>query len=429
MGLWREPRDLLAEDEARTIRALGSAARAEKRSSIKQPEEWLLRSFEARTYSGASVSSDTADCVSTVFACVRILSESVASLPLKLYHKTAAGREEAVDHPLYSLLKDSPNGSLTSFEWREMMEGFRALRGNAYSRIVRDRFFDIIALEPLHPTDVEPVKLASGDVVYRVTGRGTLTSNDVLHIRSRTKDGSIGVSTISKLRESIGLALTIQEHGAKSFANGNRFPGILKTPASLKPEQLKELRTAWDAQRSGDNTTKAPILHGGLDWVTVGMNNVDAELIASGLFQRKDIAEAFGIPMTMLAHGEKAATYASVEQFKVDFVDRTLVPLLERWSQRLNTSLLTERDRRAGYYFGFNLKALLRGSAKDRADFYRTMREIRAMTINEIREAEEMNDFPDAIGDNPREDFNGQGGGKDAALQPSGANTGEDDDQ
>lgn len=383
---------------------------AEVRSSIKQPEEWLLHAFDAKTTSGAAVSANNAERVSTVLACVRILSESVAALPLKLYRKTADGREEATDHPLYGLIKEAPNGMQTSFEWREMMQGHAALRGNAYSRIVRNGFFDIVALEPLHPADVTPERVGA-DIVYKVKGARTpLTALDVLHIRNRTRDGVLGISPVSLMRDSIGLAMTVQEHAGKSFANGNKFPGVLKTAQSLRPEQVAQLRAAWDSQRSGDNATKAPILHGGLEWQSVGMSNSDAELLGTGLFQRKDIAEAFGVPMTMLAHGEKAATYASVEQFKVDFVDRTLVPLTERWAQRLNVALLSAEDRRSGHYFAFNLKALLRGSANERAAYYRTMREIRAITVNEIREAEEMNDFPDAIGDNPREDFNGQGG-------------------
>lgn len=390
----------------------------ETRSSIKQPEEWLLRAFDSRTNAGVGVSAESAETISTVFACVRILSESIAGLPLKLYRKTPDGREEAIDHPLYSLLKDAPTPSLTSFEWREMLEGHRSLRGNAYCRILRDRFFDVVALEPIHPSEVQPQRLADGSVIYKVTGfNQPFTSADILHLRTRTQDGVSGISPVRRMKETIGLALAVQAHGARSFANGNKFPGLLKTPVSLKPEQVKDLRAAWDSQRSGENSSKAPILHGGLDWVSVGMSNTDAELIATGLFSRKDIAEAFGVPLTMLAHGEKAATYASVEQFKVDFVDRTLVPLTERWSQRLNASLLSLADRQAGYYFAFNLKALLRGSATERANYYRTMREMRAMTINEIRAAEEMNDFPDAIGDNPREDFNGQGGKAAAPAQ------------
>jgi HK97 family phage portal protein len=395
---------------------------AETRSSIKQPEEWLLRAFESTTQAGPAVSADSAMTVSTVFACTRILAEGVAMLPLKLYRRTAAGREEATDHPLYPLLKDAPNVNQTSFEWREMLQGHLCLRGNAYCRIVRDRFFDVVALDPLHPADVQVQKLTSGDLVYRLTGQTRFfTANEILHFRALSNNGLVGISPISLMRESIGLALAIQGHAAKSFSAGNKFPGILKTPASLSPKQIGELRNAWDAQRAGENGAKVPILHGGLDWQSVGMSNVDAELIASGTFQRKDIAEAFRIPLVMLAHGDKSATYASVEQFMLSFVNQTLQPWLERWEQRLNASLLTSDERASGgLYFKFNLKALLRGDAKSRAEFYRLMREMRAMTINEIRDAEEMNDFPDAIGDNPREDFNGQGGrtssGADAQL-------------
>lgn len=363
--------------------------------------------------------------VSTVYACVRILSEGVAMLPLKLYRKTANGREEAADHPVAKLLKDAPNGTQTSFEWREMMQGHLCLRGNAYSRIIRDKYFDVVGLEPLHPTQVRPYWTEQNTIGYEVSGDGLHTQDEILHLRALSNNGLVGLSPIAMLRETVGLALSIQNHASGSFANGNKFPGILKTPASLSPEQVKKLREGWDSQRSGDNGAKVPILHGGLDWVSVGMNNTDAEMIASGVFQRKDIAEAFRIPLVMISHGDKASTYASVEQFMLSFVNLTLQPWLERWEQRMNFQLLSDADRAQGLYFKFNLKALLRGDAKSRAEFYRLMREMRAMTINEIREGEEMNDFPDNIGDNPREDFNGQGGKAPAATdsQPADAAT------
>lgn len=411
--------DLLAADERRSVVAAGMRA-IEKRSasSIKEPTEQFLNVFGGRSASGANVSEGTAYNISTVFACVRVLAESIATLPLKLYKKTADGREEATDHPLYNLLKEEPNESQTSFEWREMMSGHVALRGNAYSLIKRDTYFDVVALEPIHPGEVYPQKLKNGAIVYGYQGRNYY-AHEMLHLRGLSSDGIAGLSPLRIMRESIGLALTMQEHGAKSFANGNRFPGILKSAAVLQPNQVKALREAWDSQRSGENATKVPIVHSGLDWMTVGMTNQDAEFVASAEFQRKDIAEAFRVPLVMLAHGDKAATYASVEQFMLTFVNQTLQPWITRWEQRLNVSLLSAQDRAAGYYFSFNLKALMRGDAKSRAEYYRTMREIRAIKINEIREAEEMNNFPDNIGDNPREDFNGQGGKAPAKSEPA----------
>lgn len=407
MGLWRTSRDLLAEDEDRSRRA---GVEYRSTSTLTKPSESLLAAIHGLpATSGATVTADSALAISTVYACVRILSESVAQLPLKLYRKTAAGREEAEDHPLWSLLKDAPNAAQTSFEFREMMQGHLCLRGNAYALIERNSYFEPVALRPLHPGEVTVEQGATGALYYRVGGN-LLDASRVFHLRALSSNGAVGLSPITIMRDTVGLALAVQNFSARQFANGNRFPGLLKTPTSLKPEQIRQLRDAWDAQRAGDSATKAPILHGGLDWVSVGMNNSDAELIASGTFTRQDIAEAFRVPLVMLAHGEKAATYASVEQFMLSFVNQSLAPWLERWEQRINVSLISEQDRRAGVYAKFNLKALLRGDAKTRSEYYRTMREIRAITINEIRAAEEMNDLPDNIGDNAREDFNGQGG-------------------
>ena len=383
----------------------------ERRTSLSSPEQWLVEVFGGgATKSGAKVSPDTALTVSTVFACTRILAESVASLPLKLYRKTADGREEASDHPLFSLLKDGPNEGQTSFEWREMMQGHLALRGNGYSRVRRNSYFEVTAIEPIHPCDIQPRKLPSGRIVYDVKSE-TLLPTDVLHLRGLSTDGVCGLSPVRLMRESIGLALTTQEHGAKSFANGNRFPGILKAPGSVTPDQIKQIRDVWDSQRSGDNASKAPVVGGGLDWISVGMRNDEAEFLGSRRFEVEEIARAYRIPLHLLQSTEKTTTWGSgVEQLNLGFLNYTLQPWLVRWEQRLNT-LLTEDERKEGLYFSFNLNALMRGDAKSRAEFYKIMREIRGITVNELREREELNDFPDAIGDNPREGFNGQGGG------------------
>ena len=420
MGRIKNAFDLLREDEQRTIRAVGSS-RIEKRSSFREPTEIILNLLGASTKSGASVSAETANGLPIVYACVRVLARDIAKLPLKLYKKTPDGREEATDHPLFYVLHDQPNANQTSYEWREMMQGHLALRGNAYSRIIRDQFFDVVGLEPLHPCKVTPVKLTSGLVVYDYEGV-RLSSLDILHLRGLSTDGVKGSSPIQDLRESIGLGLTMQGHAAKSFANGNKYPGILKAPQILDGNQIKKIKASWIEQTGGEaNAGANPVLGGGLDWTSVGMSNQDAEFVNSRKFEVEELASCFGIPLSKLGRGDKTSTYGSVEQYMIAYVNDTLDPLTTNWAQRLNT-LLTEADRKAGYYFAFNLKALMRGDAKTRAEFYKTMREIRAMNINEIRQAEDMNDLPDAIGDNVREGFNGQGGGSTVDQQP--ANTG-----
>lgn len=419
MGRTKTAFDLLAEDEQRSLRA-AKLSRVEKRSSFKAPDEILLNVFGGPTRSGANVSPDTASSLPVVYACVGVLARDIAKLPLKLYKKTADGREEATDHPLFNVLHSQPNGNQTSYEWREMMQGHLALRGNAYSRIIRDQFFDVVGLEPLHPCEVSPVKLTSGIIVYDYEGR-RLTSNDILHLRSRSTDGVCGKSPVQVLRESIGLGLAMQQHAAAGFSNGNKYPGILKAPPVLKDDQLKTVKKQWKEQTAGaDNAGSNPILGGGLDWISVGMSNTDAQFIEGQKFSAEELASCWGIPLTKLGRGEKSSTYASVEQFMIAYVGDTLAPWTTNWAQRLNT-LLSEADRRAGYYFAFNLKALMAGDAASRAAYYKTMREIRAITINEIRAAEEMNDLPDNIGDNPRENFNGQGGGNVDAKQPANA--------
>lgn len=415
--------DLLKQDEARTLRVAGLRAN-EKRSTrsdayaLTDPRLGTLLASYGTNNAGVPVNPTTSLQVATVYACTRILAESVAMLPLKLYRKNGKGREEATDHPLFHLMHREPDARRsTSFEWREMLQGHACLRGNAFSRIYRNNFYEVTRLRPLHPDAVEVIEdEMTGEVFYRVSYQSgrveSLTANDILHLHGLSSDGVVGLSPVSVLANPIGGSLAARQHINGTYKNGNRFPGYLATSANLKPKDAGEIADAWDKSRS-ERGGKPPVLWGGLDWHSVGMNHQEAQIIETLQLDVKDIASAFRIPMVMLAHGEKAATYASVEQFMISFAQQTLQPWLERWEQRLAMQLLTDAEKQAGYYFGFNLTALLRGDSKARAEFYKTMREIRAININEIRAAEEMNDLPDHIGDNVREGFNGQGGGHD----------------
>jgi len=431
--------DLLADDETRTKLAAGSRV-LEQRSgsetySLSDPRLGnLLNVLGPVGNAGIPVNDKSSLRVATVYACTRILAESVAMLPLKLYRKTADGREEASDHPLYRVVHREPDYKRqTSFEWREMLQGHLCLRGNAYARIGRNAFGDVVSLRPLHPDQVMPWEHErSGELFYRVSTKAgesqEFTANDILHVRGLSSDGITGLSPVKMLCDSIGQSLAARAHMGSSFKNGNRFPGYLSAAGQIKPGDAQLLADAWDKARTERNN-KPPVLWGGLDWHSVGMNHQEAQIIEGLGTDVKDIASAYRIPMVMLAHGDKAATYASVEQFLISFANQTLQPWLERWEQRLGMQLLTTKEKDAGYYFAFNLKALLKGDAKSRAEFYKTMREIRAIKVNEIRAGEELDDLPDHIGDNVREGFNGQGGGADGDNQSTvTSNTTQDDE-
>jgi len=359
-------------------------------SRLDLPEDWLLRSFGALP-STVTVNADTAMTVATVYACVRILAESVASLPLKLYRKDGDRREEVTDSPINRIVGAEPNQWQTSFEFREMMQGHLGLRGNAYARIFADTYGRPVAVEPLHPGDVEVQK--DGDrLVYFVRGAPLLPS-DILHIRGISSDGILGLAPVSLLRDTIGLAMSEARHGRSVYDNGARPGGVLVSPANLTKEQIVLLREQWEAAHKGaNNSGKTAILGGGMDYKSIGFNNVDSQFLESRKFSVEEIARAYRVPLHLLQSTEKSTSWGTgIEQQNIGFLEYTLRPWLVRWEQALNRALLTDRMKMSGHYFRFNLDALLRGDFKTRAEGYRTMIESGVLSINEVRAKEDWN--------------------------------------
>lgn len=399
-------------------------ARAEQRSSLTNPEPWLLNAFGGGpTHSGASVSEATAFNVSAVSACVNILAQSVAMLPLKLYRSTADGAEEATDHPLHYLLKRKPGSAQTSYQWRAWLQAGLCLGGNGYSRIFRNRYSEVERIEPLKASDITDIlrDRATGRLLYRVQGESALLEDfHILHLRGLSTDGVRGRSPLADLRESVGLAMTAQEFSARSFANGNRKPGVLVGGPSMNKSKADDFLAFWMQHYAGAaNAGKSPLLFGGMEWRDAGFSNADAELLLTRKFEVEEIARVFRVPLTLLQSMEKSTSFGTgIAELNRGFVNHTLMPWIVNWEMELEDKLLTEDEKKAGYYIKFLVAALLRGSPVEQAQKAMLERQARLITINEYRREQERNDFPDNIGDNPREDFNGQGGGKDAVPVP-----------
>jgi HK97 family phage portal protein len=324
--------------------------------------------------SGVSVTPDSAMRVSAVYACVRVLAESVAQLPLIVYEKRGEKRVRAKDYPLYSLLHDAPNEFQTSFEFREMMQGHLALRGNAYARIVRNRAAGgIVELLPLHPDSVQ-LEEDNYKIQYKVQLKNgqteTLQKDQVFHLKGLSSDGFTGMSPITMAREAIGLAIATERYGAQLYGNGAKPGGILKHPQKFSSKEVQErVRDSWDAFTSGDNAGKTAVLEEGMDWVKVGMTAEDSQFLEGRRFQVSEIARIFRVPTMLLQHDDKTSTYASAEQFMLSFVTHTMTPWLVRWEQSIRLQLMSE-DERERYFSEFLMDGLLRGDTKSRYEAY-----------------------------------------------------------
>jgi HK97 family phage portal protein len=352
---------------------------------------------------GVSVNAETAQRCSAVFACVQVLSQDIAKLPLILYKRNKDGktRERVLNHPLTTLTALKPNRWQTSFEYREMMQGHLALRGNAFSMIVRDNKMTPIELVPLHPDRTKIVVNDDRDVFYDV--KLTATSNeirlpavDVMHIRERSDDGLMGMSRITQARNAIGLAVATEKHGAKLFANGARPGGILSHPGKIGAAGRDAIVNEFENRfRGSENAHKLFVAGEGMKYETVGMTQSDAQFIESRKYQRSEIASVFRVPPHKIGDLEKA-TFSNIEHQSLEYVIDTLLPIVRRWEQRLNLSLLREKEQ-ADHYFEFKLEGLLRGDFQTRMSGYATARQWGWMSANDIRSLENMN--PVAGGD------------------------------
>lgn len=405
----------------------GIRAGRELRSNLKQPDSWLLHAFGSATKSGATVSKETAFNVSAVSACINILAQGVAMLPLKLYRATPAGAEEAVEHPLHALLKRKPGAMQTSYQWRAYMQACLGIGGNAYSRIYRDRYMRVERIEPIKPIDVAEIlrDTVSGRLVYRVNGeRRLLPDYEVLHMRGLSTDGIRGRSPLSDLRESIGLAMTAQEFAACSFANGNRQPGIINGGTAISTKaKAEEFLNYWMANYTGAAAAgRVPLLFGGMEWTAAGFSNQDAELLLTRKFEVEEIARVYRVPLTLLQSMEKSTSFGTgIAELNRGYVTHTLTPWLVNWEQELEDKLLSEEEKAAGYFIRFNVAALLRGSPLEQAQKAEIERRARLITANEYRRQQELPEGPDAGANNLDWPLNAQESGQSSHRQPVSA--------
>ena len=351
---------------------------------------------------GVSVTPDTARRCGAVLACVRVLAETMATLPYVLYRREGDRRVRETEHPLYSLLKDQPNRWQTSFEFREMMMGHVLLRGNAYAQKVLDRRGNIIELVPLNPTRMTPKLTVEGSVIYDYrAGDGqkvSFPSDLIFHLRGYASDGVTGISPIAEARETIGLALAAEEFGARTFANDAQPGGILEHPGKLGEEALINLRNSIQQNHGGvKNARKYMILEEGMKWTRIGMSPDDTQYIETRKFQIEEIARIFRVPPHLIGHLERA-TFSNIEHQGLEFVTHTVLPWLRRWEQAISIRLMTAEERKV-YYSEFLVDGLLRGDIQTRYNAYAVGRQWGWLSADDVRRFENMDDLPNEQGD------------------------------
>lgn len=338
------------------------------------------------------ISSEGALNLSAVWACVRILSETVGTLPIHLYKRTEDGRERQYNHPCHRVLL-SPNSYINRFDLMHHLMVSCALWGNGYARIFRDAAYRPCRLKLLHPAEVEPLLDTNTDTLYYRLENGEIVANDdIIHVKNLTTNGYKGKSPIAVHRDNLSLTMSAQIYGEKFFNQGGNMSGVFKYPSTLKPDAYERLKRDLIAQSVGLHNAHIPLLlEGGMQYERISIPPEDAQFIATRKFQKTEIATIYGIPPHMIADLERA-TNNNIEHQGMEFVTYCLMPYIVRIEEEFNRKLL-RHDEFEDYYFLFGLNALLRGDAKTRSEYYKNMNFVGAMNANEIRAYEDMNAY------------------------------------
>ena len=358
--------------------------------------------------SGKSVTMQTAIRVSTVMACVRVIAEGVAQVPWKLMRQDGRKRLPQRDNPLYSLLATSPNAWQTSFEFREMMVMNAALAGNAFAYINRSLRGEVLELIPIEPQFVE-FKLGDDfEMRYTVRSRDEKTKRQIpaesmWHIRGPSINGWSGLDAVKIAREAIGLGMAIEDSQSAMHANGVRPAGMYSVDGSLSGDQHKAL-AAWIEENHGgpSKAGKAMILDRGAKWISTAMTGVDAQTLETRRYQVEEVCRFFRVNPIMVGAESKNTTYASAEQMFRAHLVHTLAPWFTRIEQSGDKALLTQDQRRQGYYTNFVEEGLLRGSVVETKDVLLGYVNGGIMTPNEARDALDLNPDSDSASDGLR---------------------------
>jgi HK97 family phage portal protein len=351
------------------------------------------------TVSGKAVNERTAMRNSAVYACVRVLSEAVAGLPLHIHRRDGRYRETAYNHPLHRLLAKEPNSEMTSFVFREVLMGHILIYGNAFVQITRNGRGHPTALYPLLPCNMSVTRDSDEQLLYTYNsdkGQVKLRRYNVLHIPGMGFDGIMGYSPITIAQQSLGAAFAVEEYGSRYFANGANPGGVLEFPGTVK--DIKRVKESWNAGHQGSaNAGKIAVLEEGAKFSAISISPEQSQFLESRKFSINEICRIFRVQPHLIADLERA-TFSNIEHQSLEFVKYSLEPWVVRWEQSMEKSLLLPSEK-SDYYIKFNMDGLLRRTYKERMDGYSTGIQNGFLSPNDVRTFEDLNPIDDPSGD------------------------------
>lgn len=380
----------------------------ERRSVGSSHELYELLTRGARSVAGTDVTEASALRIAAVLTCVSLVSRTIASLPLKVYERSADGRSKqpATHHPLARILSQ-PNSWQTRSELIQTLQAHLMLRGNAFAWINRGVVGDrkqVSELIPLHPDRVQTEQVNDfGELQYVVRlasgGALTLPASQMLHLRGFSTNGLTGRSVLQDARDVIGIAQATQTHAGSYWAGGGVPDVALRHPKTLGDKARKTLEEGYaETYGSGTDRRRWIILEEGMDLTPISITAEDAQFLETRKFQRGEICGLFHVPPHLIGDTEKSTSWGTgIEQQTIGFVNFGLRPWLVAWEQRINRDLITAPHK---YFVEFNIDGFLRGDSAARGQFYTQMRQMGAMSANDVRGLENLN--PVAGGDDYR---------------------------
>lgn len=346
-----------------------------------------------RTPAGVRVTPETALQCSAFLACVRVISESVASLPLHLYRRLPdGGKAKAADQPLYRMLHQQPNPWQTAMEFREQMTALYLMYGNSFAEIRPGAFGAVSELWPLHPSRMEVERLENGQLRYKYRepgGRQTVyTQDQIFHLRWLTTDGVTGMQPSALSRNAIGLAQALEAHGSTYFGNGARPGIVLESDNPIPAEAAERLREQWERMHRGaDRAFRTAVLPNGVKAHELSGSNEAAQFLETRRFQIEEVARCMRVPLHLLQSLERS-TYSNIEVQGTEFVQHCLLSHCRRWEAAISRDLIVDD---VNFFAEHLVTGLLRGDHASRAQFYVSAIQNGWMSVNEVREAENLN--------------------------------------
>ncbi|HPZ76957.1 MAG TPA: phage portal protein [Thermosynergistes sp.] len=357
---------------------------------------WIAGGGE--TASGIYLNEEDLLRVSAVYACINLISNTIASLPVPTYERVdPRGRRRAREHWLYDIIQYQPNEEMTSFDFRKMMQAQLELFGNCYAYIVRNGRMEVVAMWPIPAPFVRPFRNDSQDLFYEVSlpdkALTVIPAREMFHIRGLSNDAINGYRPLKFAREIAGLALAAEQYGASFFANGAVASGIVEIPGRLSEQAMKNFKESFRDKYEGlGKAHRVLFLEEGLKWHQITIQNDNAQFIETRKYQTEEVARFFGVPLHKISSLEKPS-YASIEHMSIEFVQDCLRPRLVNWEQQIRRQLLRESDKKK-YYVEFVIDGLLRGDVASRSQYYSKGRNDGWLSANDIRELENMNPIP-----------------------------------